>query len=138
MKKYRTIIILILIVLIIAVTIFLINSNKEIKNNLSKNDTFDRFIELTEEGEYEDAKKLTTENFSTDLSLIKGIRISNLKKDYDLSSENKFVYVNVEEIGYYKVTTQYCFELKETKTGWKINNFFDIVEDNSEDVNELI
>lgn len=136
----KTIFVIVLIIVIIALIGYVIfNSNeRKYKNNLSRNDTFDRFITLIEEGKYEEAKKFTTKNFSANLSSIKNIKISQKQKDYELSNENTFVYVDVFEVGYYKMTTTYYFELQKTNYGWKIDKFYDEVADNEDEVNSLI
>lgn len=140
MNRLNKIIISIIILIIIGLIGYIIFNNnfKEYNNNLSKYDTFDRFIMLVEEGKYEEAKKFTTKNFNANLSSIKDIKISKKTKDYDLSDENKFVYVDVFEVGYYKMTTTYYFEFEKTNYGWKINNFYDEVTNNEDELNSLI
>ena len=136
-KKTIVVIALLIIIALIGYVIFN-NNEKEYKNNLSRNDTFDRFITLVEEGKYEEAKKFTTKNFSANLSSIKNIKISKKQKNYELSNENTFVYVDVFEVGYYKMTTTYYFELQKTNYGWKIDKFYDKVADNEDELNSLI
>lgn len=136
-KKIIVVIILLIIVALIGYAIFNNNEN-EYKNSLSKNDTFDRFITLIEEGKYEEAKKFTTKNFNANLSSIKDIKISKKQKNYELSNENKFVYIDVFEVGYYKMTTTYYFELQKTNYGWKIDKFYDEVVNNEDELNLLI
>ena len=140
MKKTNIIIIIMLAIVILAIGIILIinKANKEYNNTLSKEDTFDRFLVLVEDGNYEEAKKYITDTFSTDLSTIKNLKFSVRNRDYDLSNENKFVYIDVYEEGYYKMTTTYSFKLEETNYGWKITNFNDEYSDNMEEVNSLI
>ena len=89
-------------------------------------------------GEYEEAKKFTTENFNANLSTIKDIKISEKTKDYELSDENKIVFVDIYEVGYYKMTTKYYFEIENTNYGWKINDFYDEVTDNEDEVKSII
>lgn len=142
MKKTKTIFIvaIILILVVLIFTVYLIKNNAEVgyKNTLSINDTFDRFIALVESSEYEEAKKLTTKTFNADLSTIKDIKISKKQKDYELSNEKKYVYVDTYEIGYYKMVTKYNFELEQTKQGWKISNFYDEITNNEDEINSLI
>ncbi len=126
-------IILILIIGIIAISLLVKDSNK-----LSKSDTFDTFIRLVEKEEYEEAKKYTTSNFKEDLSYINFIKISKIRKDYNASSENKYVYKTTTEAGYYKANFTYTFELKETINGWKIDSFKEEITDNSDEVYNLI
>lgn len=138
MKK-KTIVVIALLIIIALIGYVIFNNNaREYKNNLSRNDTFDRFITLVEEGKYEEAKKFTTKNFSANLSSIKNIKISKKQKNYELSNENTFVYVDVFEVGYYKMTTTYYFELQKTNYGWKIDKFYDKVADNEDELNSLI
>lgn len=139
-KKIIFIVVAILVLVMLGLVVYLFNNKgaKEYQNTLSRNDTFDRFIMLVENGEYEEAKKLTTGDFNANLSTIKDIEISKKQKDYDLSDENKFVYVDKYEVGYYKVTTKYNFELEKTEYGWKISSFYDEVTDNENELNSLI
>lgn len=135
--KIRNKIIVGLILLIILIGLFFINRSTTYKNNLSKSDTFDRFITLVENGEYEEAKKLTDKNFTTSLSTIKDIGFSKMKKNYELSNETKFVYIKTITIGYYEMTTTYYFELENTRNGWKIAKFYDDITDNERELNSL-
>lgn len=140
MSKTNIVIIVIvaIVVLIIGIVFTFNKKNSEQYNTLSKEDTFDRFIILVEEGNYEEAKKYTTDTFKADFSTIKNIKFSRRNRDYDLSNGNEFVYVDVYEEGYYKMTTTYSFKLENTNYGWKITNFHDEYSDNMEEVNSLI
>lgn len=133
MEKKKIIIIAIIIVCVIAV-FFIVNS----KNKLSSKDTFDTFIRLVEEGEYEKAKKYTTNNVTVSLSNIKDLKISSMKKDYNLSSENKYVYRQNTKIANYNMEDIYTFELKETFMGWKIDSFKQDINDKLEEDNQLV
>ena len=61
-----------------------------------------------------------------------------MKKDYNASSDNKYVYKTSTEAGYYKVDYVYTFELKETIEGWKIDSFKEDITDNNDEVYNLI
>lgn len=109
------------------ISVFLIVNNR---NELSSKDTFDTFIRLVENGEYEKAKKYTTSNLTADLSNLKDLKVSKMKKDYNLSSEQKYVYRDSIEIENYKIEDVYTFELKETFMGWKIDAYKYEINDN--------
>lgn len=139
MKKNIIIIICISILVILITLIFvLLNDKKELKNELSREDTFNTFISLTEKGDFKEAKTYTTNNFNASLSRIKDIEFSNRKRNYELSNYNTFVYTDVYEIGYYKMITTYYFELKQTSNGWKIDNFYDEISNNESELNLII
>lgn len=137
MKKNLIIGIIIIVVVLIGV-LLVVKNQAEYNNPLSSSDTFDRFIILVEKGEYEEAKKLTTDDFNGDYSLIRKIGISKKTPDKDLSSSTKYVYLDEEEIGYYKTITRYSFELINTTNGWKLNNYTWDVSSNEDELNSLI
>lgn len=140
MKKTVVALVIILIIVVL-VGIIKINTNNDIteyKNTLSKEDTFQMFIKLIEDANYEEAKKYTASSFNSDLSSIRSYQISKKNKNTELSSENIFIFTEKKEIGYYNTTINYYFELQETKNGWKILNFYDEYSDNSEEINNLI
>lgn len=137
MKK-NTIITIIIILIFASIGLFLFIKKANNANNLTELDTFDKFILLVEKGEYEEAQKYTTNNFKSDLSIIKDMNISKKQKDYQLSTNNKFVYIDEYELGWYRRTTKYIFELKDTKNGWKIDKFYDEITTNQDELNALI
>lgn len=126
MEKKKTGIIIAIVCIIIIGVIILIKD----RNNLSAQDTFDRFIRLVENGEYEEAKKYTTSNFTNDLSNIKDLKISKMSKNYKLSEENKYVYKKTTKLFNLTMEDTYTFELKETFTGWKIDTYKYEINDN--------
>lgn len=126
MKKKKTWIIIAIVCIVIIGVIILIKD----RNNLSAQDTFDRFIGLVENGEYEEAKKYTTSNFTNDLSNIKDLKISKMSKNYKLSEENKYIYKQTTKLFDLIMEDIYTFELKETFMGWKIDTYKYEINDN--------
>lgn len=105
-------IIVVIILIIVGITIFIL------KNKLTPEETVSKFMYLIENKQYEEAKKLCSENLER-LDILSNIKPSNLKFEYSYDKKNATAVLLEDEIE----ITNINIVLKNTILGWNINNY---------------